>query len=460
MSSDLLYDRKALVGLLRHQVRDHIEFTRRELGRVQAARSSLFWKIMAPFRAVAQALREGMWSYPPKELPTDLIRERLDAISPESLQTVEQLRQAVEQSAHLRQQASYALREIRESVAWELMGPFRALHSGLSGRRKQSEPPVEKASETPAGASGENPDVVGVETKVSSRDFHIWIYQDFLKPVTSPIITISGWCFCKRPGHARLQLRCRIGDREHLAEHGQRTDHVGETYEDYPQAFQSGFDFYGISLLPQDEDLALDVSIDGTNWHEVLHLPINNQLQPLAPAAVEEPETDSRQIAIYYSQPGNYFYREIALYLARALELLGYSPHVLSSDKPFHSAAGRHLVVSPNEFYFLGHFPRELANAHRRNILFLLADQPHTPWFKRSLSLSHLATHILDISHDTVPLLKAKGLHATYLPLGYLPDFPLYDARGTLPIVPETEALGREVRTFRSEGPPIGRASH
>ena len=131
---------------------------------------------------------------------------------------------------------------------------------------------------------------------------------------------------------ARTSSICRIGDREYAAEHGLRTDHVGETYADFPQAFQSGFDFYGLSLLPEDEELALDVSIDGVNWHEILCLPVNNQIETVSTKAVSETNADSRQIAIYYSQSGNYFYREIALYFARALKLLGYQPHVLSSE--------------------------------------------------------------------------------------------------------------------------------
>jgi len=450
MSVDLLHDRKALTGLIRQQVRDNIDAARKDIGRIARAQDSLLWRLSSPLRSLDQVKQTGRWEFPPRENRCEHIERGLAEIGVERLHSIEELRQAVERSGHLRRQAAYALGQMRDSHSWNLFGPLRLIH-GAVGKTRESVP---QQAALPSGSQGALPGKAG-ESGRSARDFLIWIYQDFLKPVTLPIVTVSGWCFCKDASAGELRMRCLIGGREFSGEANLRTDHVLESYREHPQSLHAGFDFYGIVLLPEDEEIVIEVAAGTDPWTEVLRLPVNNQIQTVSHPPIEVERADPSSFAVYFSEAGNYFYREMALYTARAIEQLGCRATVRSSAKPFDPSSKWHLIVSPNEFFFLGHFPRELAETSDKNILFLLADQPHTTWFKRSLSIANLATHILDISHDTIPLLKDKGLNATYLPLGYLERFPLYEGEGPLPLSPETESLGRAVREFQSIGRPL-----
>jgi len=137
------------------------------------------------------------------------------------------------------------------------------------------------------------------------------------------------------------------------------------------------------------------------------------------------------RVAVYASSQGNFFFREMAAHLAGGLNAAGcfeVSRHDELGDPP--DDVDEHLIVAPHEFFGLGRgrrFRGESFRAFRRASTLFLAEQLGTKHFAFCMPFAVEARLVLDLSPGSAAVLRGAGARATFFPLGYLPDHPLFD---------------------------------
>lgn len=174
--------------------------------------------------------------------------------------------------------------------------------------------------------------------------------------------------------------------------------------------------------------------------------------RPVRPAAAAGPATD---FALYVSSQSNYFFPELAELLQAGLAAAGWTSQLRTERDGPATAARRHLVFAPHEFFFLGEGRTCFDRSYQGRLLLLNTEQTHTPWFRLAARTFFLARHIFDMSEDSVRFLQARGYSASQLRFGFVDDFALYDGNQPLPLGPETEALGEAVRAWRDTDLPL-----
>ena len=161
------------------------------------------------------------------------------------------------------------------------------------------------------------------------------------------------------------------------------------------------------------------------------------------------------EFAVYFSTLGNYFFQEIALLLHAALTGAGFRS-VLRTDGYGGSAnADFHLIVAPHEFFAFGKGSTCFDPSMKDRIFFLNTEQPQTKWFRLAESMFPYVRHIFDMDRQTAHTIQSSGHSASHLPLGYVENFAPYTVHADLPLGPETESLGSEVRRWRDIGRPL-----
>jgi hypothetical protein len=160
----------------------------------------------------------------------------------------------------------------------------------------------------------------------------------------------------------------------------------------------------------------------------------------------------SPEFAVYFNTSGNYFFQEIALLLHAALREAGFHSVLRTDEQGGAADADFHLIVAPHEFFPLGKGATCFHESLRDRIFLLNTEQPQTQWFGLAKLMFPYARHIFDMDLQTAAAIQASGFAASHLAPGFVENFAPYTAAADLPIGPETEALGSEVRRWRDTG--------
>ncbi len=127
-------------------------------------------------------------------------------------------------------------------------------------------------------------------------------------------------------------------------------------------------------------------------------------------------------VAIHVSGTGNLYMTEIAMSVAGAARSLGRGGEFLVDGLP--GPDGRvHLVVAPHEYFPLHPLAgtAELRDAAASAVC-VNVEQPGTPWFETAVEWARLGPCCLDINPVGTAALRARGVDAHRLQLGYVPD--------------------------------------
>jgi hypothetical protein len=140
----------------------------------------------------------------------------------------------------------------------------------------------------------------------------------------------------------------------------------------------------------------------------------SSQNEPLYP--LRDLIAFNRPVVVLHWQDGNFFFDDIARYVAEVLENAGCHAIVRTDHADLHLADMDIVVVAPHEYCVLGpgaHLPREIAS----RAVYLNTEQWHTSWF--SLALVHVmnSRRALDINPASARGLSRLGIRAGFLPL-------------------------------------------
>jgi hypothetical protein len=158
------------------------------------------------------------------------------------------------------------------------------------------------------------------------------------------------------------------------------------------------------------------------------------------------------QVAVYFNTSGNYFFQEIGLLLNAALAEAGFHSVLRTDEQGVAKEADFHLILAPHEFFTLGKGATCFHESLRERMFLLNTEQPQTQWYGKALRMFPYARHIFDMDRQTAGTIQAAGFSASHLPLGFVEDFAAYTADAGLPLGPETESLGSEIRRWRDGG--------
>ncbi|MDD3609752.1 MAG: class I SAM-dependent methyltransferase [Halothiobacillaceae bacterium] len=159
-----------------------------------------------------------------------------------------------------------------------------------------------------------------------------------------------------------------------------------------------------------------------------------------------------RRVAVGVSSLGNFFMREIARIVEGGFQGLGADVVCFDQDSTLQPQDFDWVVVvAPHEFFLLGEgvsWPAKLAGA--RNVLMLNTEQPQTQWFAACEPHLREARAVLDMSYQTALRLRASGMPAYFLPLGYEAGF---EERYSAQALPEHEAFASLRACVRETSP-------
>src|SRR5262245_11973239 len=136
-------------------------------------------------------------------------------------------------------------------------------------------------------------------------------------------------------------------------------------------------------------------------------------------------------VAIHVTARGNVFMRELAAYVAAALEAGGNTVGWVTEGIPTARPDVVSLVLAPHEYCTLdpAFEASQEQDAILRRCLLLNTEQPGTPWFERAAFFCAHAGVVLDISQDGVDALAGLGIPAHHFPIGYHPDIDRWGGR-------------------------------
>lgn len=125
---------------------------------------------------------------------------------------------------------------------------------------------------------------------------------------------------------------------------------------------------------------------------------------------------------LHLPKRGNAFWREITDVLADGLSELGRQVRVVEDVVPRAVPGTVNVLVGPHEFFELGpHLSEDEMQAAVAVSACVVAEQPHSVWFERSLPWLWQCPLVLDLSSIGADALCALGVHARHLRLGYSP---------------------------------------
>ena len=124
------------------------------------------------------------------------------------------------------------------------------------------------------------------------------------------------------------------------------------------------------------------------------------------------------RVTVLYAETGNFFFRDIAVYVAELLREQGCPAQALP-DLPegINPETEIVLVVAPHEFFFVG--PGKSWDEERRNqVVHLNTEQWQTPWFAKCFSLIASSKRgTLDMNPNSAAGLAQLGLKSAFLPI-------------------------------------------
>lgn len=141
---------------------------------------------------------------------------------------------------------------------------------------------------------------------------------------------------------------------------------------------------------------------------------------------------------------GNFFFTEIRDFLAAAWRRAGADVSV-ADERSAPAPGARAVVVAPHEFFGLGgHHP---AWGSARDVVLVNTEQPQTRWFAAGMPRLLASPLVFDLNLQTALLLRALGVAAHFLPLGWETRSDLARPRRLLPARgPFAGMSGRERR--------------
>lgn len=155
-------------------------------------------------------------------------------------------------------------------------------------------------------------------------------------------------------------------------------------------------------------------------------------------------------VAAYASSQGNFFFSEIRDLLADGLRAVGIEVQAADETRAPPAGTTHHLVVAPHEFFTLGDGRDWLGRRPPGKLIAVNAEQPQTSWFATALPFLQKSDAIADINPHCVALLNELGLHAAFLPLGFLEDYAPSRSGMPLPDSPLLGALSAAERHYDS----------
>src|SRR4051812_26674324 len=124
------------------------------------------------------------------------------------------------------------------------------------------------------------------------------------------------------------------------------------------------------------------------------------------------------RFAVYSSAAGDYFFREIRHVLACALRGLG-ADALEADESRFLPQADWHIVVAPQEFFYLGRGRRLRTAPWPPGVVLFNAEQPGSSFelLRRLLPRAHA---VWDLDAQAAALWAGEGVRAACLPLGWV----------------------------------------
>lgn len=124
----------------------------------------------------------------------------------------------------------------------------------------------------------------------------------------------------------------------------------------------------------------------------------------------------SLPITVLHWALGNFFFTEIAQYIAAFLENLGYTTDLRTNDVGLDCAAHQFLVVAPHEYNVYG--PGNGWSAEKcRKTVYLNTEQWQTSWFALALRSIRHSNRALDINPRSAAAMTRLGIEASFIPL-------------------------------------------
>ena len=126
------------------------------------------------------------------------------------------------------------------------------------------------------------------------------------------------------------------------------------------------------------------------------------------------------RFAVYSPFAGDYFFSEIRHLLASALRGCGASAREADERDGFLAEADWHVVVAPQEFFYLGRGRRLRTAPWPPGVVLFNAEQPGSASFELLRRLLPRAHAVWDLDPAAAALWSGEGVRASCLPLGFV----------------------------------------
>ena len=274
---------------------------------------------------------------------------------------------------------------------------------------------------------------------------------------TEFFVIVKGWCFCKEKNITELFIQITQENQYQqnfkiLSWHNRL-----DVYQKYnnQHALKSGFEIkvpkeiigdvqlhYVAKFQDEKEQRLLinNYKVKSSNFDKIINGLEKNQ------AKFKQNKTNKKDIAIYSSSLGNYFFNEIQELIGEGLKNLGYSVTICDENKGFIKRAKQHIVVAPHEFFYLGKGQKLLNRKTPEGLILLNTEQPSSKWFDLAFNTFHKAMSIWDMEYNSCQRLKKHIKYVHYLPLGYIPNKALFKEVKKLPIHDGTQFLEANIK--------------
>lgn len=154
------------------------------------------------------------------------------------------------------------------------------------------------------------------------------------------------------------------------------------------------------------------------------------------PAAIVMPV-----VTLFASSAGNFYFRELRDFLAEGLRSRGWSVH--AADENAVASVGVPLVVGPHEFFSVGRGAEWFSEANLRAAVLVTTEQPQSLWFQAFAPALRAAGGVLDLSPRSTDILRASGVVADWLPLGWYDGCGVFDGLPSMENTAFASAAGR-----------------
>jgi len=148
-------------------------------------------------------------------------------------------------------------------------------------------------------------------------------------------------------------------------------------------------------------------------------------------------------IHIHVHRKSHIVFHEFRELLAAAFRYLGV--HVVHADETVTGHPALRLIIAPHDFLFIDpHLTDGLADqVGLSDCVLLNTEQIYSVWFGKALRYLKAARCVADLNLQTAACLKELGISSRFLPLGFIPDYPLFsEALALEPEVSDLAAVG------------------